>query len=136
MQKCFQRAAAVGVLIIYLAGETKPKAVADVISAANRPRAILLGMIVTRVSQNTYADAYWYYVFYRFKNYKTGELYIQSKRNLILPGSVSGSEPHLLETVRENLSHSHHFFIPQDSIATLDLEAERDVLPPSNKGPI
>jgi capsular exopolysaccharide synthesis family protein len=65
--ECLQMAtAADGVLIISQAGETKRKAVAEVISVLNRVRANIVGVVLNQVSQNTSADGYSYYGYYRY----------------------------------------------------------------------
>jgi capsular exopolysaccharide synthesis family protein len=65
--ECLQMAtAADGVLIISRAGETKRKAVAEVISVLNRLRANIVGVVLNQVSQNTSADGYSYYGYYRY----------------------------------------------------------------------
>jgi succinoglycan biosynthesis transport protein ExoP len=65
--ECLQMAtAADGVLIISLAGETRRKAVAEVISVLNRVRANIVGVVLNQVSQNTSADGYSYYGYYRY----------------------------------------------------------------------
>jgi Mrp family chromosome partitioning ATPase len=64
--ECLQMAtAADGVLIISQAGETKRKAVAEVISVLNRVRANIVGVVLNQVSQNTSADGYSNYGYYR-----------------------------------------------------------------------
>jgi capsular exopolysaccharide synthesis family protein len=65
--ECLQMAtAADGVLIVSQAGETKRKAVAEVISVLNRVRANIVGVVLNQVSQNTSADGYSYYGYYRY----------------------------------------------------------------------
>jgi len=65
--ECLQMAtAADGVLIISQAGETRRKAVAEVISVLNRVRANIVGVVLNQVSQNTSADGYSYYGYYRY----------------------------------------------------------------------
>lgn len=65
--ECLQMAtAADGVLIISQAGETKRKVVAEVISVLNRVRANIVGVVLNQVSQNTSADGYSYYGYYRY----------------------------------------------------------------------
>ncbi|HEV2485818.1 MAG TPA: polysaccharide biosynthesis tyrosine autokinase [Terracidiphilus sp.] len=61
-----------GVLIISLAGETKRKAVAAVVSALQRIRANIIGVILNQVSQNTTSDAYSQYGYYRYGHYGYG----------------------------------------------------------------
>ncbi len=64
--ECLQMAtAADGVLIISRAGETKRKAVAEVISVLNRLRANIIGVVLNQVGQDTSADGYAYYGYYR-----------------------------------------------------------------------
>jgi capsular exopolysaccharide synthesis family protein len=72
--ECLQMAtAADGVLVITRAGETKRKAVAEVISVLSRLRANIIGVVLNQVNQNTSADAYSYYGYYRYGQYqKTG----------------------------------------------------------------
>jgi capsular exopolysaccharide synthesis family protein len=65
--ECLQMAtAADGVLIISQAGETRRKAVAEVISVLNRVRANIVGVVLNQVSQNTSSDGYSYYGYYRY----------------------------------------------------------------------
>ena len=65
--ECLQMASAAdGVLIVSRAGETRRKAVADVISVLNRLRANIIGVVLNQVSQNTSADGYSYYGYYRY----------------------------------------------------------------------
>jgi len=54
------------VLIISLAGDTRRKAVAEVISVLNRLRANIIGVVLNQVSQNTSADGYSYYGYYGY----------------------------------------------------------------------
>jgi capsular exopolysaccharide synthesis family protein len=71
--ECLQMATvADGVLIISLAGETRRKAVAEVISVLNRLRANIVGIVLNQVSQNTSADGYSYYGYYRYGHYSYG----------------------------------------------------------------
>ena len=71
--ECLQMAtAADGVLIISLAGETKRKAVAEVISVLNRLRANIVGVVMNRVSHNTSSDGYSNYGYYRYGYYGYG----------------------------------------------------------------
>jgi capsular exopolysaccharide synthesis family protein len=71
--ECLQMAtAADGVLIISLAGETRRKAVAEVISVLNRLRANIVGVVMNQVSHNTSADGYSYYGYYRYGHYRYG----------------------------------------------------------------
>jgi len=68
--ECLQMAtAADGVLIISRAGETKRRAVAEVISVLNRLRANIIGLVLNQVSQNTSADGYSYYGYSRYGRY-------------------------------------------------------------------
>lgn len=72
--ECLQMAtAADGVLIISLAGETRRKAVAEVISVLNRVRANIIGVVLNQVSQNTSADGYSYYGYYSYGHYQKSE---------------------------------------------------------------
>jgi capsular exopolysaccharide synthesis family protein len=72
--ECLQMAtAADGVLIISRAGETRRKAVAEVISVLSRLRANILGVVLNQVSQNTSADGYSYYGYYRYGHYGKSE---------------------------------------------------------------
>jgi Mrp family chromosome partitioning ATPase len=50
-----------GVLIISRAGETKCKAVAEVISVLKRPRTNIIGVVLNQVGQDASADGYSYY---------------------------------------------------------------------------
>ena len=60
--ECLQMAtAADGVLIISQAGETRRRAVAEVISVLNRLRANIVGVVLNQVNQNMSADGYSYY---------------------------------------------------------------------------
>jgi capsular exopolysaccharide synthesis family protein len=72
--ECLQMAtAADGVLIISRAGETKRRAVAEVISVLNRLRANIVGVVLNRVSKNTSSDGYSYYGYYRYGHYQKSE---------------------------------------------------------------
>jgi succinoglycan biosynthesis transport protein ExoP len=72
--ECLQMAAAAdGVLIISRAGETRRKAVAEVISVLSRLRANIIGVVLNQVSQNTSADGYSYYGYYRYGHYQKSE---------------------------------------------------------------
>jgi capsular exopolysaccharide synthesis family protein len=65
--ECLQMAAAAdGVLIVSLAGQTKRKSVAAVVSTLRRLRANILGVVLNQVSQNTSADGYSYYGYYKY----------------------------------------------------------------------
>jgi succinoglycan biosynthesis transport protein ExoP len=69
--ECLQMAnAADGVLIISRAGETRRKAVAEVISVLNRLRANIIGVVLNQVSQNTSSDSYSYYGYYHYGHYQ------------------------------------------------------------------
>jgi capsular exopolysaccharide synthesis family protein len=69
--ECLQMAAAAdGVLIISRAGETRRKAVAEVISVL---RANIIGVVLNQVSQNTSGDGYSYYGYYRYGHYQKSE---------------------------------------------------------------
>jgi Mrp family chromosome partitioning ATPase len=65
--------AADGVLIISVAGETRRRAVAEVIGVLNRLRANIVGVVLNQVSQNTSADGYSYYGYYRYSHYQKSE---------------------------------------------------------------
>jgi capsular exopolysaccharide synthesis family protein len=72
--ECLQMAtAADGVLIISRAGETRRKAVAEVISVLNRLRANIIGVVLNQVSQNTSSDGYSYYGYYHYGHYQKPE---------------------------------------------------------------
>ena len=72
--ECLQMAtAADGVLIISRAGETKRRAVAEVISVLQRLRANIVGVVLNQVSQNTSSDGYSYYGYYRYGHYQKSE---------------------------------------------------------------
>lgn len=74
--ECLQIAnAADGVLIVSLAGETKRKAVAAVISVLQKLRANVVGVVLNRVSQNTSPGGYAYYGYYGYGHYgyRSGE---------------------------------------------------------------
>jgi capsular exopolysaccharide synthesis family protein len=72
--ECLQIAvAADGVLIISLAGETRRRTVAEMISVLNRLRANIVGVVLNKVSQNTSADGYTYYGYYGRKYYRKAE---------------------------------------------------------------
>ena len=72
--ECLQMAtAADGVLIVSLAGETRRRAVAEVISVLNRLRANIIGVVLNQVSQNTSSDGYSYYGYYRYGHYQKSE---------------------------------------------------------------
>ncbi len=61
-----------GVLVISRAGETKRKAVSSVLSALNRLRANVVGVVLNQVKRDT-ADGYSYYGYYRSKYYYSGD---------------------------------------------------------------
>jgi Mrp family chromosome partitioning ATPase len=65
--------AADGVLIISLAGETRRRAVAEVISVLNRLRANIIGVVLNQVSQNTSSDGYSYYGYHHYGHYQKSE---------------------------------------------------------------
>jgi capsular exopolysaccharide synthesis family protein len=72
--ECLQMAtAADGVLIVSRAGETRRKAVAEVISVLHRLRANVVGVVLNQVSQNTSADGYSYYGYYNYGSYRKAE---------------------------------------------------------------
>jgi capsular exopolysaccharide synthesis family protein len=72
--ECLQMAtAADGVLIISQAGETRRKAVAEVISMLDRLRANIVGVVLNQVGQDTFADSYSYYGYYRYGHYQKSE---------------------------------------------------------------
>jgi len=65
--ECLQMAtAADGVLIVSLAGQTKRKTVAAVVSTLRRLRANIIGVVLNQVSQHTSADGYSYYGYYKY----------------------------------------------------------------------
>jgi succinoglycan biosynthesis transport protein ExoP len=69
--ECLQMAtAADGVLIVSKAGETKRKAVAAVVTALQRIRANIIGVVLNQVSQNTSEDGGSYYGHFRYSNYE------------------------------------------------------------------
>ena len=61
--------AADGVLITSLAGETKRRAVAEVIGTLRRVHANIIGVVLNQVSHNTSADGYSYYGYNRYGYY-------------------------------------------------------------------
>lgn len=64
--ECLQIAAAAdGVLLVSCAGETKRRAVAEVIAALRRLRANVVGVVLNRVGDNTSANGYQYSGYYR-----------------------------------------------------------------------
>ena len=72
--ECLQMASAAdGVLIISRAGETRRKAVAEVISVLNRLRANIVGVVLNQVSQNTSSESYGYYGYHRYSHYQKSE---------------------------------------------------------------
>lgn len=66
-------AAADGVVIVSRAADTKRKAVAAVISALNRLRANIIGIVLNQVTQTTSADGYAYYGYYHYSHYHKKE---------------------------------------------------------------
>lgn len=71
--ECLQMAtAADGVLIISRAGETRRRAVAEVISVLTRLRANIIGVVLNQVSRDTSSDGYSYYGYYRYGRYRYG----------------------------------------------------------------
>ena len=72
--ECLQMAAAAdGVLIVSLAGETRRKAVAEVISVLNRVRANIIGVVLNQVNQNTSSEGYSYYGYYHYGHDRYGQ---------------------------------------------------------------
>lgn len=70
--ECLQIAtAADGVLIVSLAGETKRKAVAAVISVLKRLRVNIIGVVLNQVTKNTSSDSYSHYGYYHYGHYGT-----------------------------------------------------------------
>jgi Mrp family chromosome partitioning ATPase len=70
--ECLQIAtAADGVLIVSLAGETRRRAVAEVISVLSRLRANIIGIVLNQVSQDTASDGS--YGYYRYGHYQKSE---------------------------------------------------------------
>jgi len=64
--ECLQMStAADGVLIVSYAGETRRRAVAEVVTVLNRVHANIIGVVLNRASSNTSADGY-YYGYYRY----------------------------------------------------------------------
>jgi succinoglycan biosynthesis transport protein ExoP len=64
--ECLQMASAAdGVLIVCLAGETRRKAVAAVVSMLRKVRANVIGLVLNQVKPNTSPEAYPYYGYYR-----------------------------------------------------------------------
>ena len=75
--ECLQIASAVdGVLIVSLAGETKRKAVASVVSVLQRIRANIIGVVMNQMKHNTSSAGY-YYGYHHYGHY----------------GSTSGEKP-------------------------------------------
>jgi len=63
--ECLQMAAAAdGVLLVSRAGETKRRAVAEVIAALRRLRANIVGVVLNRVNHDTSANGYQYSSYY------------------------------------------------------------------------
>jgi capsular exopolysaccharide synthesis family protein len=72
--ECLQMAtAADGVLLISRAGETKRRAVAEVISVLHRLRANIVGVVLNQVNRDTSSDGYSYYGYYRYGHYQEAE---------------------------------------------------------------
>jgi len=72
--ECLQMAtAADGVLIVSRAGETRRRAVAEVISILHRLHANIVGVVLNQVSQNTSSEGYSYYGYYRYGHYHKAE---------------------------------------------------------------
>jgi Mrp family chromosome partitioning ATPase len=72
--ECLQMAtAADGVLIVSLAGETRRRAVAEVISVLNRLRANIIGVVLNQVSLNTSSDGYSNYGYSHYGHYGHGK---------------------------------------------------------------
>lgn len=69
--ECLQMAtAADGVLITTLAGDTRRRAVAEVIGALRRVHANIIGVVLNQVSHNTSAEGYSYYEYYHSEYYR------------------------------------------------------------------
>ena len=65
--ECLQiSTAADGVLIVSLAGETRRKAVASVVTTLKRLRANIIGVVMNQVGQNTSSGGYSYYGGYNY----------------------------------------------------------------------
>ena len=62
--------AADSVLVITRAGETRRKAVGSVLGALRRVRANVIGVVLNQVKQDTTADGYYYYGYYRSEYYQ------------------------------------------------------------------
>jgi capsular exopolysaccharide synthesis family protein len=72
--ECLQIAtAADGVLIVSLAGETKRKAVAAVVSTLKKLRANIIGVVMNQVGQNTSSSSYSYYGYNYYGHYGQGK---------------------------------------------------------------
>jgi len=72
--ECLQMAtAADGVLIVSRAGETRRKAIAEVISVLKRLRANIVGVVLNQVTQNMSSEGYSYYGHYGYKDYQKSE---------------------------------------------------------------
>ena len=72
--ECLQMAtAADGVLIVSLAGETRRRAVAEVISVLNRLRANIIGVVLNQVILNTSSDGYSNYGYSHYGHYGHGK---------------------------------------------------------------
>ena len=70
--ECLQIAtAADGVLIVSRAGETRRKAVAEVLSVLKRLRANIVGVVLNQTSQNTSSDGYSHYGYYGYAHYQS-----------------------------------------------------------------
>lgn len=68
--ECLQIAAAAdGVLIVSLAGETKRKAVAAVVSVLKKLRVNIIGVVLNQVTKNTSSDGYSHYGYYHYGHY-------------------------------------------------------------------
>jgi Mrp family chromosome partitioning ATPase len=70
--ECLQMAAAAdGVVIVSRAGETKRRAIAEVIGVLRRLRANIVGVVLNQMNSNTSRDGYDYYGYYgkKYSNY-------------------------------------------------------------------
>ena len=71
--ECLQMAcAADGVLVVSRAGETKRRAVAEVISVLRRLRANIIGVVLNQANPNSSSDGYSYYGYYSYGHYGYG----------------------------------------------------------------
>jgi Mrp family chromosome partitioning ATPase len=62
-----------GLLAIGRAGESLQMAIVEVVSVLSKLRANIVGVVLNQVGQDTFADSYSYYGYYRYGHYQKSE---------------------------------------------------------------